>query len=165
MTRAGDTGPPPGAGDEIGAASEPMQIVRALARRIAPVAHQNVVAVFVFDATRARLLRHAIVDGRELPVSEIDLGDFESYAARTLRERREICIDSEFGGRPAARIPGTDVTHSMWFGPITRGEDLLGVLSVQSSHLAAYGEAERAQFRILADEVSRALVASRDVRK
>jgi len=142
-----------------------MQIVRAVARRIDPIAHQTFVAVFVFDAGRARLLRHAIADGRELQVSEIDVGNFESYAARALRERREIYVESEVGGHPGARIPGTVVTHSMWFAPIIQGAEPLGVLSVQSSRLAAYGEPERAQFRSIADEVARALAATRPHRK
>lgn len=137
-------------GQEITSHLDPAGMLRALHAHLARFADASLVAVFEFDAAGARLVRHAIERGRELAPREVALADFESYAARAARERREIHVDAEEGGRPATRIPGTEATRSLWFGPLMRGDELLGVLSVQSTRVRAYGEREKLIFRTVA---------------
>ena len=82
-------------------------MLEALDRHLGRLADVTFIGVFVFDAAGGNLTRHAIERGRMLPVRDVPLADFESYAARAARERREIHVEAEEGGRPATRIPGT----------------------------------------------------------
>jgi diguanylate cyclase (GGDEF)-like protein len=117
--------------------------------------------VFVFHAAEAKLTRHAIERGRSLPVRDVALADLESYAARAARERREIHVEAEEGGRPATRIPGTEVTRSLWFGPLLLNDELLGVLTVQTTAVRAYAEREKLIFRTLCGYVAVAFANAR----
>jgi diguanylate cyclase (GGDEF)-like protein len=92
-----------------------------------------------------------------LPERDVPLADFESYAARVARERREILVDAEEGGRPSTRIPGTHATRSLWFGPLLVNEKLMGVLTVQSQRMRAYGEREKLIFRTVSGYAAVAL--------
>jgi diguanylate cyclase (GGDEF)-like protein len=137
-------------GQDVTSHLAPAEMLRAMHRHLVGLADVGMIAVFAFDAAGARLTRHAIERGKLLSNRDIPLADFESYAARAARERREIFVDAEEGGRPATRIPGTEVTRSLWFGPLLRGDELLGVLTVQSARTHAYGEREKLIFRTLA---------------
>ena len=137
-------------GQDVTSHLDPAAMLRSLDGHLRRFAEVSFIAVFVFDAPGGRLLRHSIERGRVLPVREVALADFESYAARAARERREIHVDAEEGGRAATRIPGTEVTRSLWFGPLLRGEELLGVLTVQSPRVSAFGDREKLIFRTVA---------------
>jgi diguanylate cyclase (GGDEF)-like protein len=148
-------------GQDITSHLDAAGVLAALDRHLARLADVDLVAVFEFDAEGGRLTRHGIERGRVLPVRTIAIADFESYAARAARERREIHVDAEEGGRPSTRIPGTEVTRSLWFGPLLRGEQLLGVLTVQSSRVRAYDEREKLVFRTIAGYVAVAFANAR----
>ena len=137
-------------GQDITSHLEPAGMLRAIERHVSRLADASFVGVFVFDAPGGRLRRHAVERGRPLPVRDVPLADFESYAARAARERREIHVEADEGGRPATRIPGTAVTRTLWFGPLLRGDELLGVLTVQTDKARAYGEREKLIFRTVA---------------
>ncbi|HYC35728.1 MAG TPA: sensor domain-containing diguanylate cyclase [Usitatibacter sp.] len=137
-------------GQDVTSHLDPASMLQALHGHLVRLADVTLIAVFVFDAQGARLTRHCIENGRVLPVRDVSLADFESYAARAARERREIHVDAEEGGRAATRIPGTEVTRSLWFAPLLRGEELLGVLTVQSARVRAYGEREKLILRTVA---------------
>jgi hypothetical protein len=147
--------------DGIAAERDPMRIAHALYAGLGPSAHVTVVVLFVFDAARQKLRRHAVEKGREIPYGEFDLMELESFSARSARNRAEIHVDAEEGVRAGSRIPGTETTRSLWFGPMLDSGDLMGVLSVQSSRLGAYGDAEKRMFRVLAECVGRALATAR----
>src|SRR5262249_44730053 len=53
------------------------------------------------------------------------------------------------------------VTRSLWFGPLTLNDELLGVLTVQSSSLRAYAEREKLVFRTLCGYVAVAFANAR----
>ena len=137
-------------GQDITAHLDPAAMLVALDGHLARLADVTFSGVFVLDAPGARLRRYAIERGRSLPPSDVALADLESYAASAARERKEIYVDAEEGGRASTRIPGTEVTRSLWFGPLVRGEELLGVLTAQTSSAHAYGEREKLVFRTIA---------------
>lgn len=136
-------------GQDITSHLEPDGMLRAIEQHVSRLADASFVGVFVFDAPGGRLRRHAIERGRQLPVRDVPLADFESYAARAARERREIHVEADEGGQPP-RIPGTAVTRTLWFGPLLRGDELLGVLTVQTDKVHAYGEREKLILRTVA---------------
>lgn len=148
-------------GQDIAAELEPAAMLKVLERHLARLADVSLVAVFVFDARGGNLTRHAIERGRALPEKTIALENLESYAARAARTRTELYIEAEEGTRASTRIAGTEATRSIWFGPMTRGEELHGVLSVQSPRLGAYGPREKLIFRTVAGYAAVALANAR----
>jgi diguanylate cyclase (GGDEF)-like protein len=148
-------------GQDITANLDPGAMLKAIDRHLTSLADVSFTGVFVFDAAGARLTRHAIERGRSLPVRDVALADLESYAARAARERREIHVEAEEGGRPATRIPGTEVTRSLWFGPLLLNDELLGVLTVQTTAVSAYAEREKLIFRTLCGYVAVAFANAR----
>jgi GAF domain-containing protein len=137
--------------EEIAGEREAMPIAHALFAGLTPLMPVTFAAVFVFDRVRHKLQRHAIEKGREVPYSEFDPTEIESNVGLAARTRKEIYIEAEEGARPGSSIPGTETTRSLWFGPMFQDGKLMGVLSVQSSRLGAYGEREKAMLRSLAE--------------
>ena len=60
-----------------------------------------------------------------------------------------MLFENRAGEINRAHIPGTHPMLSAMFGPLTVGERIIGILSVQSEHEHAYGERERLVFRSL----------------
>jgi diguanylate cyclase (GGDEF)-like protein len=137
-------------GQDITSHLEPEGMLRAIEQHASRLADATFVGVFVFDAPGGSLRRHAVERGRLLPVRDVPLADFESYAARAARERREILVEADESSQRASSIPGTVLTRTLWFGPLLRGDELLGVLTVQSVRARAYGEREKLIFRTVA---------------
>jgi diguanylate cyclase (GGDEF)-like protein len=148
-------------GQDITAHLEPSGMLAALDRHLANLAPVSFIGVFVFNPAGGKLSRHGIEQGRMLPVDDVALADLESYAARVARERREIHVDQPEGGPPGARIPGTQVTRTLWFGPLLVNEELLGVLTVQTPVLNAYGQREHMIFRTVSGHVAVAFANAR----
>jgi diguanylate cyclase (GGDEF)-like protein len=147
-------------GQDITSHLEPDGMMHAIAQHVGRLADASFVGVFVFDSAGGHLVRHGIEHGRVLPAREIALSDVESYAARAARERREIHVEAEEGSA-APPIRGTEATRSLWFGPLLRGEELLGVLTVQTGNAHAYGEREKLIFRTVAGYAAVAFVNAR----
>jgi signal transduction histidine kinase len=77
------------------------------------------------------------------------MDDPHSFSAQCVRERRELLIDFSRGGSEQAYVPGTLVTLSALFAPLTIGARVLGVMTIQSTRTNAYGENQRLVFRTL----------------
>ena len=141
-------------GQDITAHLDPGAMLEAIDRHLRSLADVSFIGVYVFHAEGNTLTRHAIERGRSLPVRDIALEDLESYGARAARERQEIYVEADEGGAPGPRIPGTELKRTLWFGPLLLDEELLGVLTVQSSTPAAYSEREKLVFRTLCGYVA-----------
>ncbi len=148
-------------GQDITAHLEVGGMLRSIERHLARLADVTYLAVYVFDAEGGWLRRFAMERGRALPETDIALADLESYAAQAARERREIHVDSPELARPAARVPGTEMTRSLWFGPLSLREDLLGVLTAQTTAAGAYGEREKLILRTVSGYAAVALANAR----
>ena len=148
-------------GQDITAHLDPGAMLEAIERHLSQLAHVSFIGVYVFDAQGNKLTRHAIERGRSLPVRNIAIEDLESYGARAARERQEIYVEADETGPPGTRIPGTGVKRSLWFGPLALNDEILGVLTVQSSRAAAYAEREKLVFRTLCGYVAVAFANAR----
>lgn len=84
------------------------------------------------------------------PGPVVALDDPASNSARAFRERRELLV--EFGPDEVdpRHIPGTLPMHTLLFAPLTVGSRMLGVISIQSGRVHAYGEVEQLVFRNIA---------------
>ncbi|APV49101.1 hypothetical protein BWI17_05045 [Betaproteobacteria bacterium GR16-43] len=147
-------------GQDITAHLDADGMLHALDRHLGQLADVSFIGVFVFDPEGHNLRRHVIERGRVLPEHTIPLADLESYAARAARERREIDVDAPEGGM-APRVPGAEVTRSLWFAPLLVKDELLGVLTVQTATPSAYTEREKLIFRTVCSYAAVALANSR----
>jgi diguanylate cyclase (GGDEF)-like protein len=141
------------AGDEVAVHVDAPRMVEALAAAVARLADVDSVAMYVCDEAGAKLRRHAIDAGRALPLLDVGASDLDSYVARAARERREFLVELQTPS-PDGRVAGM---ASLWFAPLAIGDRTLGVVTVQSRRVNAYGEREKLVFRALASYVAVAL--------
>ncbi|SNR91769.1 GAF domain-containing protein [Azospirillum sp. RU38E] len=92
-------------------------------------------------------VRYRVEDGRRLDPRLVALSA-DSLVARCARENREILSCAQ-DGRPPAQVPGTRAMHTVLVRPLTIGDRVLGIISVQSDQADAYGTRERRIFRTL----------------
>jgi signal transduction histidine kinase len=131
----------------------------ALARHVGTLLEAGTIAVWrTAAASPGRfVLAWGLEDGAALPRAELDLDDPEALTARCLRERRELSIDADESALPAQTVPRTAERRSALFVPLIAGDEVLGVLSIQSARAHAYGERERQVVRSLAASTAVAL--------
>lgn len=104
-------------------------------------------AVFLINPEQTLLEPVYFIEaGEPVQARNIALDSDISYCARCARERREIVIDLPAGADEPNRIPGTLATLSLLYAPLIVNERLLGVMTIQSPKLKAYGERERSIF-------------------
>jgi diguanylate cyclase (GGDEF)-like protein len=137
-------------GQEITAHLDAAAVFRALDRHVHGLLDATHFSIFLLEPDGQSLLcTFGIEAGQSLPASRFALSDPNANSARCVRERREILIALDEDGNTPNLIPGTLPTLSLLFAPLTVGERVLGVMTVQSLHAMAYGERERLIFRTL----------------
>lgn len=137
-------------GREITANLKAEAVFLALSRHVNRMLDASSFAVYLLESDQHYLNGVFCVEaGHQVPMMRIALTDTSSFAARCARERTEVFIDSEPELFHSEVVPGTLDTMSLLFTPLTIGERVLGVMSIQSPHKHAYGERERSIFRTL----------------
>ena len=107
-------------------------------------------AIYLMDADGQGLTSvYDIENGVRLAGDRVDLNSPTSFSARCIRERRELLINESDAELQASLIPGTLITRSALFAPLTIGDRVLGVMTIQSPQANAYAEKERLIFRTL----------------
>ncbi|MDG5494848.1 ATP-binding protein [Niveispirillum sp. BGYR6] len=92
-------------------------------------------------------VRYRVEDGQRLGPRQVALSA-DSLVALCARENREVLSRSQ-DGRPPTQVPGTRAMHTVLVRPLTIGDRVLGVISVQSDQTDAYGQRERRIFSTL----------------
>jgi signal transduction histidine kinase len=137
-------------GQEITAHLDAAAVFQALGRHIHGLLNASTFAIYLSDASGTELSRAFAVElGHLLPPEASMAPDPQSYPARCMAERREICIEhgpDPLLGKPR---PCTSSNQSALFVPLTIGERVIGVMTVQALYARAYGENERMIFRTL----------------
>lgn len=137
-------------GQEVTARHDVAGILDALNQHIGNITEVHYMAVSLLEKDGKTLIRSALDEGKPIPLRRIDITALDSNAARCARERREILQELELGEEPDTLTAGVLTTHTAWFGPLIMQEKLLGVLTIQSRSVHAYGERELLVFRTLA---------------
>jgi diguanylate cyclase (GGDEF)-like protein len=107
-------------------------------------------SVYLVDEAAGELQRaYGVEDGKPMPAARLSIDNPSSMAARCARERIEIVRQQAPEGFNPSHIPGTLRSSSVMFAPLIVGDRLLGVMTIQSTRDAAYGERERLIFRTL----------------
>jgi signal transduction histidine kinase len=137
-------------GQEITGHLDAAAVFRALDRHIHGLLTASTFAIYMTDVEGTMLHRAFGVEmGRELPPNAIPLSHPVAYSVRCLAERREIYVDHWPDAEHQHVVPGTMINLSALFVPLTVGERVIGVMTVQAPHPRAYGENERMIFRTL----------------
>ncbi len=137
-------------GQEITAQLDASAVFRALDRHVHGLLDSTHFAVFLLAPDGQHLqCAFGVEMGLPLPPTRIALSDPDFNTARCVRERSEILIEIEDKSDTPNLIPGTLPTLTLLFVPLTIGDRVLGVMTVQSMLPRAYGERERLIFRSL----------------
>lgn len=137
-------------GQEITTKLDAPSVFAVLERHVHALLDARSFAVYLIDADGLTMSSVFDVEhGQHLPPHRIRLDAEESNAARALRERRELLVDLAPDGSDPSQVPGTMRTLSALFAPLTVGDRVLGVMTIQSPQQNAYGEMERLVFRTL----------------
>ena len=112
-------------------------------------AHTFIVFLLNEDKSKLKVVFARDSSLESVPFFEVYCDDPVSLAAQCTRENREIFINSEIENSTHPSIPGTQRSRSLLFAPLTIGNRVLGVISVQSTNENAYFERERSIFRTL----------------
>lgn len=137
-------------GQEITAQLDASAVFRALDRHVHGLLDSTHFSIFLLEPDGEFLqCAFGVEMGLPLPPTRIALSDPHFNTARCVRERDEILIEIENKSDTPNLIPGTLPTLTLLFAPLTIGERVLGVMTVQSMLPRAYGERERLIFRTL----------------
>ncbi len=90
-----------------------------------------------------------VEEGQRLPADHLRLDDALSFGVRCARERQELLIDFTNLAQLPKYVPGTLVTLSALFAPLTIADRVMGIMTIQSTRANAYAENERLIFRTL----------------
>jgi diguanylate cyclase (GGDEF)-like protein len=137
-------------GQEITAQLDAGAVFRALDRHVHGLLDATHFSIFLLEPGGDYLhCAFGVEMGLPLPPTRIALSDPDFNTARCVRERDELLIEIEDKSDTPNLIPGTLPTLTLLFAPLTIGERVLGVMTVQSMLPRAYGERERLIFRTL----------------
>ncbi|MBV8658120.1 MAG: GGDEF domain-containing protein [Burkholderiales bacterium] len=148
-------------GRQITSSLELGNVLNSLVEHLGSLMQVSFVGLSVLESNGKLLVRRGVEDGKPMPERRVSLDDPNSATARCARERREILDLVPAGQRSSHHVPGTRVMQASWFGPLLVGDDLVGVLTIQSANENAYGEREQLILRTLSAYVAVAVANAR----
>jgi signal transduction histidine kinase len=137
-------------GQEITAQLNTEAVLQALNRHVHGLLDASSFAIFLLDHSGHYLDMAFGIEGETvLAPARIAVSDPKASTARCVRERCELLRDHH-GPAPSPNLmAGTLPNASGLFAPLTIGERILGVMTIQSQRRHAYAERERLIFRTL----------------
>ena len=137
-------------GQEITAQLDTQAVLGALNRHVHGLLDANSFAIYLLDGDGRELeLAFGVEGGRRLSGPSVAVDDPMALSSRCVRERCEILRDDPAQDARFLWVPGTSRNASALFAPLTIGERVLGVMTIQSLRLHAYSGRERLIFRTL----------------
>ena len=137
-------------GQEVTAHLEAGKIFQALYSNLQALLEMSAFGVYFLDRhTNTLTLTHAMEDGMPLPQTSVQLDHATSYAARCIREEREIVLELQVPNTPALISPGTLASLSCLFAPMVVTGRIIGAMSIQAMRPLAFSEREQLIFRTL----------------
>ncbi|MFZ6678505.1 ATP-binding protein [Undibacterium sp. Tian12W] len=136
-------------GQEITSNLDPEAVFEAIHYHLKDLLDATTFIIYMLSADGQTLTQaFGIEENMPHPYHEVALTDTRASSARCVRERREVKLellpDNDF---PV--VPNTLGTLSLLFAPLSIGERILGVMSIQTPREYAYGERECLIFRSL----------------
>ncbi len=154
-------------GQEVTACLHLEPIFEVLNRHVQYLLEVNSFAIFLLEKDAAHItLKFGVEDGAALPQVRFAMDQLDNLAVRCLVEQREILMDAvadsdvDDGGR-SPMIADTRLNLSGLFAPLSLGDEVIGVMTIQSAHAHMYGERELMIFRSLCAYAAIALANAR----
>lgn len=137
-------------GREITASLSAKAVFQALHRHVDLLLDATFFAVYLIDEEHKWLNGAFVVEQNVAVQSQpIAVTNPTSNFAKCARTRKEVLLNVTEDTPVHKVLPGTMSTHSLLYAPLVAGERLLGVMSIQSPRVYAYGEREQSIFRAL----------------
>ena len=137
-------------GQEITSQLDQEHVFESIEKHVHGLLDASSFAIYLMDPDGQGLTSvYDIEAGVRLAGDHVELNSPNSFSARCVRERRELLINESDSELEASQIPGTLLTRSALFAPLTIGDRVLGVMTIQSPQPNAYAEKERLIFRTL----------------
>lgn len=137
-------------GQEITSQLDQEHVFQAIERHMHGLLDASSFSIYLMDPDGHGMTSvYDIEEGRRLPPDQVLLNDVHSFCARCVRERRELLVDFTNPEQRPQYVPGTLITLSALFAPLTIADKVLGVMTIQSTRAGAYAENERLVFRTL----------------
>ncbi|MDC8772512.1 sensor domain-containing diguanylate cyclase [Roseateles albus] len=153
-------------GQEITCQLQESAVYTTLDRHVHGLLSAHYFAVFLLTPDGERLsLSYGSEDGLRLAPYDVALSHPSAHTVRCALLRQDIFIDVDPTERPGVLLPATQPTLSAMFIPLLSGEQLLGVMSIQSTQAHAYADRERLIFRSLAAYAAIAIANARNYRQ
>jgi signal transduction histidine kinase len=153
-------------GQDITASLDLSEIFATIERHVGALLDTATLYIGLLDERREWIDVPLFVDGgKRGPSRRIRLDDPLRPAARAIRENREILREKTEEQARREDMPGTAITLSALFRPLSVHGKTFGVMSVQSQHAHAYGERERLIFRTICSYAAVALANAESHRR
>ncbi|MFY7867316.1 diguanylate cyclase domain-containing protein [Roseateles sp.] len=137
-------------GQEITAHLDKSAVYETLNRNVNGLLSAHHFSVYLLDPAGENLdLAYGTEDGQQMASFSIPMDHPSANSVRCAIQRHEIFLEIDQQGKNNP-IPGTQQTLSAMFMPLVVGDQLLGVMSIQSRQAQAYADRERLIFRSLA---------------
>ena len=137
-------------GQEITAQLDSQAVLSALNRHVHGLLDAHSFAIYLLNGEGQQLDPALAVEGEHvITAPSVALNDPQSVCAQCVRQRNEILREDTASNGQYPCVPGTSRNASALFAPLTIGERVLGVMTIQSQRAGAYAERERLIFRTL----------------
>jgi signal transduction histidine kinase/tetratricopeptide (TPR) repeat protein len=137
-------------GQEITASLDANAVFQTLNRHVHGLLHVTAFVIYSMDPDQQSITSSfGVENGEPIELDTIQMSDTSSRSVTCINERREIHVEFSSDDEIPGLIPGTERVLSMLFAPLIVGENVLGVMTIQSSEQNAYGEREKMIFRSL----------------
>lgn len=137
-------------GQEITGSLNAEDVFEALNRHVHGLLHVTAFVIYLMDPDEQSMTSaFGVENGQPIESDVVSMSNAVSNSARCVKERRELAIQVTQDEDIPGLIPGTERVLSMLFAPLIIADKVLGVMTIQSSRMNAYGERERMIFRSL----------------
>ncbi len=137
-------------GQEITAELVAERVFEALERHVHAMLPVSCMAIYLLDETRTQLVcAFGVEEGQAFVDPPVPVDEVHSYCARCVRERRGFVLGIDERPHEESQVPGTSEMHSVMFSPLMISERVVGVMTVQTPKVAAYGHREELIFASL----------------
>ncbi len=134
------------------------RIFEVMERHIHALLDAPCMAIYLLDAKAQQLIcAFGVEDGHAFMDPPIAMSSQRSLTVRCVRERKEFLFGDASNAGLGEQVPGTSAQQSVIFAPLQVGERVIGVMTIQSPRVGAFGERQQIIFRTLCSYIAIAL--------
>lgn len=149
-------------GQKITSTLDIKKVLNMVYKNIQRLMDAHVFGICLYDKEAGRInFKILIEQGKRLPLYHVMIDNEKSYAAKCIREKREICINNLIvDNNQQLRIGASEdkfKSQSVIYYPLVMGDTVVGAMTVQSYSENAYSERSLEMIKALASYIAIAL--------